>query len=869
MFVAGIKKTGIGFITLGMIFSITFSSTVDAQKSKKKGKKDEMVELQEPSKKDEKEKSISESVEKHHRYEGLFTLYQDSTSGALKMVVKHDQIGKEYIHFYYIENGPAESGAFRGNYRKESVFKIEKYFDRIRFVFQNTAAYFDPESALSKSADANYSPGVLFSEKILAGSEKEGAWLIKADELFLKETFGMIKPAPSPKPNPKAFLLGSLSSDKTKYNEVRNYPANTDVIVEYVYENPAPKNFGSDAVTDARNVSIMAQHSIIALPENDYVPRIDDPRVGYFTNKVTDMTSTSVTPYRDQIQRWHLEKKNPDASLSEPVEPLVFWIENTTPIDIRPIIKAAGERWNKAFEAAGFKNAIQLKVQPDSATWDAGDIRYNVIRWTSSPNPRFGGYGPSFVNPRTGQILGADIMLEFVYLTNRVHYEKIFATAALLEYEEEQYYPVDDAPFYCSYGLHHHLNNLYGHMALDMLGYTGELKSQLIEESIYELILHEMGHTLGLSHNFKASQARDRASLHNKALTQQEGLIGSVMDYAPTNISSDPEKQGQFYTTTPGPYDIWAIEYGYKPVESEEELKAIANRSNAAGLLFGNDADDMRSSGRGVDPRINVGDMSDDPIGFAIDRLKLSDVIADTLIDRYRDESGRSYHELRNYYLMITASYASAARTISRYIGGLYVDRSMIGQPGSTKPFVPVELEKQARAMATLNEYIFAPDAFDRHQEIFNYLQMQRRGMGFRGKTEDPKLHDRILNIQKIPIIHLLHPVTLKRISDIELYGNEYGLSEMMTDLNDALFAADANGVINSFRQNIQLDYVQRLIAIVNKDNSGYTNMAKSMALYNLKEIRKMMKNVEAGDLSSRAHRQHIAYLVDKALDTD
>ena len=128
----------------------------------------------------------------------------------------------------------------------------------------------------------------------------------------------------------------------------------------------------------------------------------------------------------DLISKWDLQKKYPEKELSEPIKPIVFWIENTTPTELREYIKRGVLAWNIAFEEAGFKNALEVKVQPDDAEWDAGDIRYNVLRWTSSPNPPFGGYGPRFTNPRTGEIIGADIMLEWVYLTNRLYVDGIF-----------------------------------------------------------------------------------------------------------------------------------------------------------------------------------------------------------------------------------------------------------------------------------------------------------------------------------------------------------------------------------------------------------------------------------------------------------
>src|SRR5690606_11363669 len=187
-----------------------------------------------------------------------------------------------------------------------------------------------------------------------------------------------------------------------------------------------PMNGGGKDITDARYVTVRMQHSFLAVPENSYRPRRDDPRVGYFGAQVDDLTSISATPYRDFISRWNLEKKNPGAKISEPVEPIVFWIENTTPLEYRPIIKAAGEKWNEAFEAAGFRNAVVMKEMPDTATWDPADIAYNVIRWKSSPTPRYGAIGPSFFNPLTGQILGADITVEWKTGAGTPVYDDLF-----------------------------------------------------------------------------------------------------------------------------------------------------------------------------------------------------------------------------------------------------------------------------------------------------------------------------------------------------------------------------------------------------------------------------------------------------------
>ena len=365
--------------------------------------------------KTEDPKTVEDVLENSDRIDGLFTLYRDRKTGDLRMLLSTDQLDRSYLYFTYAENGVPAAGRFRGAFgvNRAKVFRISRFFDRVEFVIENSNFYFDPAKAISRASDANISHAVAADLKIEAEDEDEGMLLINANSLFMTEAFNPVAPLPNPqRPAHESFRVGSLDASKTKIREVRNYPENTDVVVEYVYKNEQPYVGGGTEVTDPRFVSLTMQHSLIAAPENGFEPRFDDPRVGYFMGRLTDLSSTDLTPYRDVIHRWNLVKQDPSAAVSEPVEPIVYWIENTTPVELRSTIEAAGLRWNEAFEAAGFRNAIVIRTQPDDADWHAGDLRYNVIRWTSSPNVQFGGYGPSFADPRTGQLLGADIMLE-------------------------------------------------------------------------------------------------------------------------------------------------------------------------------------------------------------------------------------------------------------------------------------------------------------------------------------------------------------------------------------------------------------------------------------------------------------------------
>ncbi|MGB2867898.1 MAG: zinc-dependent metalloprotease [Bacteroidota bacterium] len=814
-------------------------------------------------------KTIKEMVKASKKYDGLFTIYQDTTDGSTTMLVKKDQIDKEYIYFSFTADGVIEAGHFRGAYLGSNVFTVKRYFNRVEFVTENTSFYFDKNNALKHASEANISNSVLSAQKIVATDSITGDVLIKSDDLFLTEVLQQVKPTPNPTARPGQFFsLGNLNKDKCKIVQVKDYPANTDVTVEYVYDNPLPVNGGGQEITDARYVSIRVQHSLIEVPQNDYKPRADDPRVGYFSEQVNDMTSASTTPYRDLIHRWNLKKKDPNAALSEPVEPIVWWIENTTPVELRETIKNAALTWNVAFEAAGFRNALQVKVQNDDADWDAGDIRYNVLRWTSSPQPPFGGYGPSFVNPRTGQILGADIMLEYIYVTNRIRQEKLFESAALPMAEQQD--QLEKYP--CSLGQYLHLSTMFGVEALSAMDASDVEKQELLKESIYYLVLHELGHTLGLNHNMKASQLYSPAEINNKDLTAKTGLTGSVMDYPAVNLAMDKKKQGQYFTMTPGPYDKWAIEYGYSPELADasaekERLAKILARSTEPALFFGNDADDMRSPGKAIDPRVMINDMSNDAIGYSTDRIKLANSMFSKIKEKYSTPN-QSYHELRNAFLVLTGEYANAATIVSRYIGGVYVDRGFAGQPGAGKPFTAVSQTDQKRAMNTLKTYVFGVDAFKAPGELYSYLQMQRRGFNFFSTTEDPKIHSRVLNIQRGILEHILHPLVLTRLNDSRMYGNQYLLSDFMDDLTKAVFADDLRGNVSTFRQNLQMEYVNRLIAMTTPEGKArYDYPSQSMAVYHLKSIERMLKGRSKANTETMAHTQNVLLAIQKAFE--
>ena len=837
-----------------MLLLFILPATGQGQFWKSSKKNTKASENQAPSSDD---KSIEHVTATCERFDGLFETYRDTTNGKLWVAVPRDVLGTEFIYFSYVEDGVAASGATRGSYRGSKIVSFHKHYDRIEVHAANTNYHFDPESPLARSSDANLNAPILASLKIEAQTGQDSLYLISGDELFLTEQFQMVKPPD--RPGQKA-VLGKLSKEKTKVHSLRNYPENMEVQVDYVYENRSP-NAGGPDVVDGRNITIRYQHSILPMPAAGFKSRYDDPRVGYFTTKVEDMTSTASTPWLDVIHRWRLEKKDPDAAVSEPVKPITWWVENTTPIEFRDWIVTGVEKWNQAFERIGFRNAVVVKIQPDDAEWDAGDVRYNVLRWTSSPSPRYSGYGPSFVNPRTGEILGADIMLEWGGMVGRLWKADVFADAGMENWDSRA--TLAEAMHRCDAGQIMARNTHFGISAAKVRKFSDEEFEQFTRETLHRLVLHEVGHTLGLSHNMHGSTLHTPDELKDADVVEASGLCNSVMDYPAINFARNASDQTQFYDDSPGLYDKWVIAYGYSPdLATEEETETMLNdllrKSTQPELAFGNDADDMRRPGGGMNPDVNIYDLSSDPVGYAMERCELVNDLLPQLVDDYARQGVEDYHEVRKAYLTLTAEYSTQLGIMTRQIGGIRYNRASPDQQ-TTPPLQPVSQEDQRRALAALSSYAFAPDAYDAHLALAGYLQERRRGFGFFAEAEDPKIHDRILKGQESALRHLLHPSVMQRLVDGALYGNTYTIGEYMPELTDAIFEADLRTSVNTIRQQLQLSYVQQLMKFFD-EKSKHNEWSKTMAHHELNRILKLMKdNAGRGDALSRAHRQRLA----------
>ncbi len=815
-----------------------------------------------------KKQTVADKTKGQKKNEGLFTLYQDTATGSVQIYIRKDQLEKEFIYQSFSISGPTTLFLNQSMHRATAVFKVKKAFDKLEFSIVNTNLYYDKNNAVSKTAEVDKPEAVFFSDKF--SLEDSLGYLVSGDALFLSEKLDPVKPIIAPSPfAAQIFNLGGLNPTKSKYAQLRSFPDNTDVVVDLSYDNPMTQADGGLDVIDPRYVRVRMQHSFIAMPANDYRSRRDDPRVGFFMQERNDQTSISPVPYKDMINRWNLKKKDPNAAMSEPVEPLVYWIENTTPLEYRQIIFDAGMKWNEAFEKAGFKNALQMKIMPDDATWDPADIHYNVIRWVSSAVPSYGAIGPSFVNPRTGQILGSDITVEWYSGSATPIFDELYgAVTAQNAMQQPQFLMHQHAN--CTLAAELKAQYTAGLTTLEMTGASAAAVKIMHDEFLTYLIMHEMGHTLGLNHNMKASNMLSPAEVHNKSITRSIGLMGSVMDYPSINVSLDRSKQGDYYTTKAGPYDLWAIEYGYREFsQSEEEagLVKILSRSGEPRLAFGNDGDDMRAPGKGMDPRVNVNDMSNDPITYAEERFQLVNNLMGTLVKRYT-KPGQSYAELRSRYGILNGQRRDMINAVSRFVGGVYIDRTFPEQNSGNKPYTPVPMAVQKRAMDFLNKHVFAPNVFDADAQIFPYLQIQRRGYNQPATGEDYRVTNVLTGLQvNGTLAHILSPATLQRITNTRLYGNQYSVADVMNDLVKGIFDADISGNVNVYRQYLQTSFV-RGAAQLTADNSPLDNVSKAAAMYTLKKLKTKLSAAVSGNEETKAHRANMLFIIEKALKT-
>lgn len=809
--------------------------------------------------------------------EGFFL--QHRKKDDLFWEIPADRLGKAFFLKLSIEEGFGLPAALTGQpLGGIDIVAFEKIDDeRIHLVSRNVEYTAEEGSPLRKAVAKGFPDSLLAALKIEAVNPKTKALLVNMKPFLLSDAAGMLERINKAAGKETPYTFNAAGS---YIKEVKGFPENVEVLSSFHFVGKKPGPFRT--VPDPRSLSVGVNYSFSMIPERSgYRPRAYDDRVGFFRVSVRDFAANDPkSPDRHHIIRWNLEKQDPAAAMSPPVKPIRFWIDNATPKEYREAVRRGILAWNRAFEAIGFTGAVEACQMPDDAAWDPSDVRYSVVRWITARECPFGGLGPARVHPATGEILDADILINGE-IARSIRNKYRLGVAPLREGSEE----LDPA------GQCDHAESLSAEalFALDALAARGDVSPfdpappEFVEAYIQDVVCHEVGHVLGLRHNFRGSFLNPIEKIHDKEWTSKNGLSGSVMEYDPVNIAPKGKPQGFFFSPGIGPCDVWAVSYGYgvfpgkAPAEEAAELARLAARCGEPAHAFATDEDADQS-----DPTVARFDFTSDPLSFCQQQMAVArEVIASAETFHRPGEPYADFRDLVGRYLGV---HQGAIPIIARHVAGQKIYRIHAGDMPGVLPVSPIEPAVARRALAILADEIFSDEPFRFAPELLAKLAPDR--MNGADKL-DYFLHPRVVALRLAALEALTGGDFLRRIQESSLRLAAEARPLTLPEFFDWMTAtvwrelSAAEPSISPARQEVQANHVERLAAMIAPTAPTMKNLAQfaeelvapdeaaALAWQELGEISEEIAKRLAGqtlDPSARAHLGRMRARIDGVL---
>ena len=808
------------------LFSLVLTHTAQAQLFGKKKNKNKKEATAEKPKKDKNgiKKYGDVITEDAVTDDGLFKVHQMEQDYFYE--IPFDLLEKDMLWVSRIAQIPDNLGGGyvnAGSKTNEQVVHWQRYQNKILLRVKSYTNIADSTKAISNSVKVNNFEPILFAFDIKAFNADSTAAVIQVDKLFTTDVAAISGLSSRLR---QRYKVKKLDQSRSFINSIKSFPENIEVKQDFTYDASEPPSF-----SDTGSISLQMNQSMILLPKEPMTPRLNDPRVGFFTVSQIDYGSPKLkADQKRYIRRWRLEPKDPEAyargELVEPVKPIVYYLDPGTPENLQKYIKQGIEDWQKPFETAGFKNAIIAKDAPtpeEDPEFSPEDIRYSVVRYVASTTRN--AVGPSVSDPRSGEIIESDIIWYHNHLRS-------YRNRYLLETG-----------------------------AANPSARTLDTPDEEIGEMMRMVIAHEVGHALGFPHNMAASYAYPVDSLRSGSFTQKNGIAASIMDYARYNYVAQPGDENIRFIRQMGPYDHYAVNWGYRwlpNIQEPEDEKATLNQ------WILEKADDPKFKyGRQssyFDPQSQTECIGDDPIKASTYGIKNLKYVM-TQLPSWTSDQTNDYDDLEELYGELLGVFNRYVRHVARNVGGVYENIKTPEQEGTV--YTALSAEEQRKSMEWLHKNIFETPEWLLDTSVLQNI-------------DHTAYFENVRRVQSSQLNQLMGLETLGRLINSETTQDDnYSAYEMLSDLRKGLWSeAYRSRNVELYRRNLQNTYLDYMADLLTDDDASNYNVETSDVrtlvrgeLTTLKRTLNRAKNANVNTMT-KYHYENAIAKIDELFDS-